>query len=228
RAVAAAPGDAATRLAAASIEARWGDPAAARALLDPVLATIRADQESLDHLAMLAGLLAARGAVAEAAALLGACWRASHRPMLRAAFVPIALAAHRRGLNAGTARALLDEAAAAILSALPAIGARDLAEFARLAEEGGRGDLLRQVGRAAIEAGHATQARRLIGLAPGAPATPRGLELAATGQFARAAVAFELALAEAPGDPAARLNAGWAALGAGDVAAAEAAFDGLR
>lgn len=228
RAVAAAPGDAATRLAAASIEARWGDPAAARALLYPVLATIRADQESLDHLAMLAGLLAARGAVAEAAALLGACWRASHRPMLRAAFVPIALAAHRRGLNAGTARALLDEAAAAILSALPAIGARDLAEFARLAEEAGRGDLLRQVGRAAIEAGHATQARRLIGIAPGAPATPRGLELAATGQAARAAVAFALALAEAPRDPAARLNAGWAALGAGDVAAAEAAFDGLR
>ncbi|MBP0465653.1 glycosyltransferase [Roseomonas sp. PWR1] len=227
-AVAAAPEDAATRLAAASIEARWGDPAAALALLEPALTAIRADQESLDHLAMLAGLLATRGAVAEAAALLGPCWRASHRPMLRAAFVPIALAAHRRGLNAGADGALLEDAAAAIRSALPAIAARDLAEFARLAEEAGRGDLLRQAGLAAIAAGEATQARRLVGLAPGAPATPRGLELAATGQAARGAVAFALALAEAPRDPAARLNAGWAALGAGDASAAEAAFAGLR
>ncbi len=228
RAVAAAPGDAATRLAAASFEARWGDAAAARAMLEPALAAIREDQELLDHLAMLAGLLAARGAVAEAAALLGPCWRASHRPMLRAAFVPIALAAHRRGLNAGEGAALLDAAAAAILSAPDAVAPRDLAEFARLAEDAGRGKLLRSTGLALIQAGASGTARRLAGLALGAPATPYGLERTATGQHARAAIAFALALAEAPRDPAARLNAGWAALGAGDAAAAGDAFAGLR
>jgi GT2 family glycosyltransferase len=227
-AVAAVPEDAATRLAAAAIEARWGDPATACAMLTPVLAAIRAEQEQLDHLAMLAGLLAARGAVAEAAALLGPCWRASQRPMLRAAFVPIALAAHRRGLNAADAAGMLDAAAEAILSAPEAASPRDLAEFARLAEDAGRGELLRATGVALIEAGRRDVARRLAGLAAGAPATPAGLERAATGQQARAGICFALALCEAPRDPAARLNAGWAALGAGDEAAAAAAFNGLR
>ena len=227
RAVAAVPEDAATRLAAASIEARWGEPSMACSMLVPALAAIRADQELLDHLAMLAGLLAARGAVAQAAALLGPCWRASHRPMLRAAFVPIALAAHRRGLNDGADTALLEAAAEAILSAPEAIPPRDLAEFARLAEDSGQGGLLRRTGVALIEAGRRDVARRLAGMAAGAPATPTGLERVATGQQAGAAIAFALALVEAPRNPAARLNAGWSALGAGDAAAAGDAFEGL-
>lgn len=217
-----APADAPTHLRAALLLARLGRPAAACAA---GLGAFRAGQ-AVPHLADLMGMLGDAlwriGAVPEALAVLRVAWRSSPRPIMRRALLTAGLPAYRRSLNEGADTALLEELATAAAGAIGDIGADDLAELARLAEDAGRDDLLRALGRAALGAGDEALARRLAGIGATQAPNQAGLLLHATGRRARAGIAFSLAHAAMPDDPAARFNAGYAALAAGDAAGAAA------
>lgn len=218
-ALAEAPDDAAHRLRVALLEARMRRPAAALAVAAPAFGAAPGDALLTDLLAMVGDALRRHGAVEEATAVLRHAWRASPRPLMRASFLDAALPAYRRSLNAGADAALLAEMAEAATGA--ALPEALLAELARLLEEAGRDDLLRTLGLAAIAAGDGARTRVIAGIGEAAP-KEAGLRLLATGRPARAGLAFALAHREAPEDAAARFNAGYAALAAGEADAAAA------
>lgn len=216
-----APEDAAHRLRVALLEARLARPAAALAAARPAFAAAAADPLLNDLLGMIGETLRRLGAVEEASEILRHGWRASPRAVMRRSFLDAALPAYRRGINAGADIALLEEMAEAAAGAIAAIPHDLLGELARLAEEAGRADLLRALGDAALAADDAARARILAGIGADAAPLAAGLALLATGQGARAGLAFALAHRAAPEDPAACLNAGYAALAAGDAARAD-------
>lgn len=220
-AVTAAPGDAALRVAAASLQAALGRPAAALAAVAPLLPA--ADVALADRLGMLAATLARYGALDQALAVIRGAWRASPRPVMLRALLEIGLPAYRRSLNGGADGALLAEMADAACMDIAAIPEDALAELLRLAEEAGRDALLRRLGAA----GGGARARLIAGIGAADAPNAAGLALLAAGRAARAAVAFDLAHRMAPEDPAARLNAGYAALAAGDAGRAATLLAGL-
>ncbi|WP_137128377.1 glycosyltransferase family 2 protein [Roseomonas sp. HF4] len=219
-ALAAGPGDTSLAVDVALLQARLARPAAALAAAAPALAALPGDAMLADRLGMLGQGLARSGALAAAVAVLRTAWRGSPRPVMRRAFLEAALPAYRRSLNAGADAALLAEMAEAAAGAIAEVPQDALGELARLAEEAGRDDLLRALGAAALAAGDEARARLLAAIGPTEGANAAGLALLATGRTARAGLAFAIAHRAAPDDPAARLNAGHAALAAGDAARA--------
>ncbi|MBR0682391.1 glycosyltransferase [Roseomonas eburnea] len=215
----AAPEDPVLRLRVAMLHARLRRPATALRVAMPAFAAARGDARLADLLGMAGEALRQRGAVEEAVAMLRAAWRGSPRPAMRRALLEAGLPAYRRSLNAGADTALLEELVAAAAAATRDMPSALLAELARLIEDAGRDDLLRRLGAAALGAGDGAAARALAGI-DAAAANAAGLALLATGRPGRAGIAFALAHAEAPEDPAARFNAGFAALAAGDARAA--------
>lgn len=216
-----APEDMAQRLRVALLHARLARPEAARGVAAPAYAAAARHPELTDLLGMAGDTLRRLGAVEAAVDLLRHAWRASPRPLMRLSFLEAALPAYRRSLNTGADAALLSEMAEAAEAAIGAVPEAMLAELGRLAEEAGRGDLLRRLGLAAIAAGEAARARCLAAIGPADP-NDAGLRHLARHRPARAGIAFALAHHLAPEDPAARLNAGYAALAAGDAEAAAA------
>ncbi|NMJ39723.1 glycosyltransferase [Roseomonas sp. JC162] len=216
-----APGDTAHRLKIALLHARLARPAAARAVAAPAYGAAATDPVLTDLLGMTGDTLRRIGAVEAAVDVLRHAWRASPRPLMRRSFLDAALPAYRRSLNEGADTALLAEMAEAAAGAIAAMPEEALAELARLVEEAGRGDLLRTLGAAAIAAGDNQRARLLAAIGEAAP-NEGGLLHLATHRPARAGIAFALAHHLAPADPAARFNAGYAALAAGDPDAAAA------
>lgn len=212
----AAPQDPVLRLRVALLQARRRRPATALRIAMPAFAAARDDAQLADLLGMAGDTLRRLGAVEEATAMLRAAWRGSPRPAMRRTLLEAGLPAYRRSLNDGADAALLEELAEAAAVATRDMPGPLLAELARLAEDAGRDDLLRRLGAAAVGAGDAAAARALAGI-EAAAANAAGLALLATGRPARAGIAFALAHAEAPEDPAARFNAGFAALAAGDA-----------
>lgn len=225
-AIAAAPQDHALRISMAVLQARIGAHGSAVTSALPVLAAAQADRALADRIGMLGDTLARNGAVAEACTLLRAVWRASPRPVMARALLAAGLPSYRRSLNEGADAALLAEMAAAALPGIAILPEAALVELARLAEDAGRGDLVRALGLSALAAGAADRAAQIGGFAGAAPLTA-GLALLASGRAARAGIAFEAALAAAPQDPAALFNAAYAALAAGDALRAETLFAAL-
>lgn len=220
-ALAESPEDPAHRLDVALLHARLARPAAALAAAAPAFAAAAGHPLRADLLGMIGDTLCRLGAVEAAAAILRHAWRASPRPLMRRSFLEAALPAYRRSLNEGADAALLEEMAAAAAGAVAEVPEDALAELARLAEEAGRNDLLRALGAAAVSAGAEARARILGAIGDAAP-NEAGLRHLATGRPARAGIAFALAHQAAPEDPSARLNAGYAALAAGEVATSAA------
>lgn len=217
----AAPDDASLRLHVALLQARLRRPASALRVAAPALPAARDNPYLADLLGMTGDTLRRLGAVEEACAILRAAWRGSPRAAMRRAFLEAGLPAYRRSLNTGADAALLEDLAEAVRIAPGDIPADALAEIARLAEDAGRDDLLHGLGAAAVAAGDVSAARVLAGAGALEAPNAAGLALLATGRPARAGIAFALAHATAPEDPAARFNAGFAALAAGDVGTAE-------
>lgn len=219
-AIAAAPQDRALRLRAALLHARLARPGTALALARTALDGT-AERHLADLAAMVADRLLALGASAAAAEIARRAAPGSARPAMRRLLLAAGLPAFRRSLQDAPDTTLLEamaDAAAADPAALPEA---DLLELARLAEEAGRDDLLRRIGAAALAQG-GPAARALTRPGMGAMQSLPGLVHAATGRPARAALAFAAAHAGFPADPSARFNAGFAALAAGDAAAAGA------
>lgn len=225
-AIAAAPHDHALRLTMAVVQARAGAHAAAAATATPAIAAAAADTTLADRIGMLGDTLSRNGAVTEAAALLRAVWRHSPRPVMARALLAAGLPAYQRSLNEAADDALLAEMVEAAIGHAATLPGANLAELARLLEDAGGDDLLRRLGLAALAAGGAARAAVVAGHA-GTPPMTAGLALRAAGRRARAGIAFEAALAAAPADPAALLNAGYAALDAGDAARAAALLGAL-
>lgn len=225
-AVDAAPGDAALRLEMAVLLARLGAPGEAAAAATPLLPAAREDPSLADRIGMLGDTLARNGALDEACALLRAVWRASPRPVMLRALLAAGLPAYRRSLNEGADAALLAELAEAAQAGIATLPEEQPAELARLAGDAGEGAMLRALGLAALAAGAPGRALRIAGVAGMAPMAA-GLALRAGGQPAAAGIAFEVALAAAPDDPAALFNAGFAALAAGEAARAAALLAAL-
>ncbi len=225
-AIDAATGDHALRLTMAVVQARIGAHAAAVLTARPAIAAAARDATIADRIGMLGDTLGRNGAVAEAAALLRSVWRLSPRPVMARALLSAGLPAYQRSLNEGADDTLLAEMIEAAIAHAATLPEANLAELARLAEEAGRDDLLRRLGLAALAAGGVARAAVVAGHA-GTPPMTAGLALRAAGRRARAGIAFEAALAAAPEDPAALLNAGYAALDAGDAARAAALLGAL-
>ncbi len=121
---------------------------------------------------------------------------------------------------------MLAEMGQAAPRAIATLPESDLVELARLAADAGRDDILRALGLAALAAGLPGRARAIAGMA-GEQAMTAGLALLGAGRGAAAGIAFEMALAAAPADPAAQFNAAFAALAAGDHARAAALLAAL-
>ena len=221
-----ASGDAALMLRAALLHAGLGRPASACALARAALDG--RDDPALAAMAIrAAGHLYVTGAPREASAVLLACWRSRPDRATIGLFLAAGLPAFRRSLQDGADFALLQELAAAACRDPTAMPEGDLAELARLVEEAGRDDLLRALGAAAMAHGGRALAERMTRPGLGAVQSLAGLAHQATHRPARAAIAFAAAHAGLPADPSARFNAGYAALAAGDVAAAAALLGGL-
>jgi Flp pilus assembly protein TadD len=215
-AIEAAPEDAALRVSMAVVQARIGAHGSAVASAAPLLDAARTDAALADRIGMLGDTLARNGAVEEGCAMLRAAWRASPRPVMLRGLLAAGLPAYRRRLNEGADPTLLVELAEAALAGIATLPEADLVELARLAGDAGRDDVVRALGLAALAAGAPGRAARMGGYAAQAPMAG-GLALLATGRGAEAGIAFEAALAAAPGDPAALFNTAMAALAAGDA-----------
>ncbi|BDG72067.1 glycosyltransferase [Roseomonas fluvialis] len=225
-AIDAAPQDAALRIGMAVLQAQRGAPATAVATAAPLLAAAGTDAVLADRIGMLGDTLSRYGAPAEACTLLRAVWRASPRPVMLRALLAAGLPTYRRSLNEAPDDPLLADLAEAAISAAGALPAADLAELVRLAGDAGQDGVVRALGLAALAAGGARHAGRVMGFA-GADPMAEGLALLATGRGTEAGIAFEAALLAAPDDPAALFNAGMAALAAGDAPRAEALVSAL-
>ena len=171
--------------------------------------------------AALAEALLRRSAWAEAVAVLRRPVAEAPRPALVGPFIEAGLPAFRQTINDGADMALLAALAEAAIACPWVVTPTARAELIRLLETQGRGDLIpRLLGRFAP-----AERASLYDAAPTAEGMTRcGLLLAAGGRFDRARGAFETAEAIAPGDPVAALNAGFAALADGDIAAARESF----
>lgn len=228
RAAAAAPGHAALLRRAALVETWRGHAPQAVALLREALRLDPVDAPTRERLARQ---LAAAGRPGEALAALRDAPAPS--PALAAAFAAIALPALRLALPDRLDERLLAEVAEAVGAAGERLPPDLVVEALRIAETLGHRDPVRRL----PAAGTGPLCAALLG-GDGAPpsAEPRtlpqallreGMALHAAGRGLRAGLCFELAHRLDPADPAARLNAGFAVLAEGCVAAAREAFAGL-
>ncbi|MEO3474191.1 glycosyltransferase [Roseomonas sp. CAU 1739] len=219
-------GEPALMLRAALLHAGLGRPASACALARAALAG--RDDSALGAIGIrVAGQLHVTGAPQEATAVLLDCWRARPDRATIGLLLAAGLPAFRRGMQDGPDLGLLQELVAAACLDPTAMPEGDLAELARLAEEAGRDDLLRRLGAAALAQGGRALAERMTRPGLGVVQSLAGLAHHATHRQGRAAIAFAAAHAGLPADPSARFNAGYAALAAGDAAAAAALLGGL-
>ncbi|HWT10372.1 MAG TPA: glycosyltransferase, partial [Roseomonas sp.] len=172
-------------------------------------------------------LLHVTGAPEAATEVLRLCWRARPDRATIGLFLAAGLPSFRRTMQDGADLALLAALAEAACHDPTAMPEGDLAELARLAEEAGRDDLLRALGAAALARGGRALVDSLVRPGLGVMQSLPGLAQHATHRPGRAAIAFAAAHAGLPADPSARFNAGYAALAAGDAAAAAVLLSGL-
>ncbi|MES2711822.1 MAG: glycosyltransferase [Pseudomonadota bacterium] len=185
------------------------------------LALIRSAPPAPAALGVLAGLLVIHGGLDEAVALLRPVIAESPAPGLVAPFIEAGLTVFRRGINDGADSHLLAAMANAAIACPAALRTDHRRELLRLLESHALGYRVHAVLAACTMGDRAA----LLDTAPDPAAlTARGLALAAGGRFGRARAAFEAAHTLAPSDVAGALNAGFAQMADGDVAAARSAL----